>query len=262
MPREHVGRDRDGSGGRLRRGAGLALVAGLGLLAFLVSLIATLPVRLAASYVPAPAWINGYSGTLWHGTARIEGGHAAQWRVAPLRSLVSLGVALDVRVTGPGTDLEGRAAVRGPAGHDLRIDGLTGRAAWPLVAAVAPGLDLACDGAAVLQDVAIRFAPDARSGAGSVRSGPASCLETGGDGTGGEGPVQIPALAAGLETVADGLAASLTPAGDPDTRLAEARATGDGRLVVTVSPAGAALVPGMPSSGETVLEYPFPWPLW
>lgn len=255
MPRARDGTDRDGSSRRWIRGF-LAL-AGLAMLAFLVSLAATVPVRLAAGYVAAPVWINGYSGTLWRGVARIDGGHAVAWQLDALRSLAELGVALDVAVTGPGTELAGRAALRGASGQDIGVDGLTGRAAWPLVAALAPDLDFACDGAAVLQDVALRLAPGTRSGAGSLRSGAATCREA----RGASEPVAVPALAGRLETTASGLRATLVQAAAPETLLAEALATEDGRLVVTLHPAGAALVPGAPVSGEISLEYPLQWPL-
>lgn len=254
MTRELGGTDRDGSASRWIGGALAA--SGLAVLAFLVSLAATLPVRLAAGYVALPAGINGYSGTVWRGQAQLAGGHAVDWQVDALGSLAARGIAGDVVVTGPGTDLAGRVTLRGLAGQDLRIEGLTGRAAWPLVVAVAPDLDVACDGAVVLQDVALALAPGLRRGSGSLRSGPATCTET----SGASEPVPVPALAGRLETVEEGLRATLAQVEAPEILLAEARATNDDRLIVTVYPEGAALVPGMPAAGETSLEYPFPWP--
>ncbi len=229
-------------------------MSGLAVLAFLVSLAASLPVRLAAAYVAPATGINGYSGTVWRGQARLPGGHAVDWQVDALASLAAQGVAADIEVSGPGTHLAGRVTLRGLAGHDLRVVGLTGSAAWPLVAAVAPVPGIACDGRVVVEGVELAVAPGLRRGAGRLVSGPATCARSGAE------PVPVPPLAARLKTVAEGLRATLARPEAPDMPLAEATATTDDRLIVRVTAEGAGLVPGMPTSGETALEYPFPWP--
>ena len=67
----------------------------------------------------------------------------------------------------------------------------------------------------------------------------------------------VPDFLGGIETSDDGLRLVVTGLDAPGTPLAEVEVSNDDRLIVTVSPEGAALVPGMPASGET-LEYPLP----
>lgn len=201
-----------------------------------------------------PVAINGYSGTVRSGTAALAGGHVLGWRLDALRSVARGAIVAAVTLRGPGTDLGGELTLRGLSGQDVAVAGLSGRAAWPLVAAVAPEADLACDIGLVLQAVDVRFAPGLRRGAGRAASAAGACAETGG------APVAVPALEMRLETVGEGLRAAVTRAGPQGEALGEALATNDDRLVVTVRPAGAALAPGMPASGETVLEFPLPWP--
>ena len=69
-------------------------------------MIATIPASAVFKNYP---WRSGISGTIWNGEVGIAGGSIARWQFAPLRSLVSLGYAADWRVTGPDTDLGGRA---------------------------------------------------------------------------------------------------------------------------------------------------------
>lgn len=240
---------------RPRRALRLALVAALASIAFLVSLAATLPVRVVAGYVASPPVINGYSGTVWNGEARLAGGHAFDWRLDLRGSLTGLGLRFDATLTGPGADLAAEIA-GSPWARSLQVRGLAGRARWPLVEALAPGLDIACDAAAVVETLEVEIAPGRRSGSGSLRAGPGACLAPG-----AMAPVPLPALLGRLETIDVGIRGVLSLADAPDEALAEAVATGDDRLLVTVFPAGAALVPGLPTGGEISLEYPLhAWP--
>lgn len=246
----------DAPPGRARALMGVVLAAGLAVVAFLVSLAATFPVSVAAGYVSPPVEINGYSGTVWNGAVELRGSHSLRWRVDPFASLAGVGLALNVGLRGPGTDLAGLVTLRGFSGRDMRLDGLSGPAGWPLVAALAPELEIACDAAAVAQDVELAVSSGQRSASGSLRSGSGSCVRT----DRAMEPTPVPALDARLETVPTGVRAVLTAAADPGTPLAEAEVTNDDVLRVTVHPAGAALVPGMPASGETSLEFPLDLP--
>ncbi|MBA3324315.1 MAG: hypothetical protein H0T41_03245 [Rhodobacteraceae bacterium] len=74
-------------------------------------------------------------------------------------------------------------------------------------------------------------------------------------------PVPAPAILGELETTGTGLRGVLSLAETPGEALAEAVITNDDRLLLTVYPAGAALVPGLPTAGEISLEFPLPaWP--
>ena len=175
------------------------------------------------------------------------------WHVDPWWSLTALGPEFDIGVVGPGTELSGHVGLRGLSAEDIRLDALNGRLAWPLLAALVPDLPIGCDAAVTLEDVALRIVPGRRSGSGALRGGPGSCART----DGAEGLVVVPDFLGGIETSDDGLRLVVTGLDAPGTPLAEVEVSNDDRLIVTVSPEGAALVPGMPASGET-LEYPLP----
>lgn len=196
--------------------------------------------------------INGYFGTLREGAVRLRDGHRLDWRVDPGASLAVFGLALDLRLTGPGTEIAGRLEARRPWGEDLRLGGVTGRASWALVAAVAPRLAIACDASAAIEDLALARSPAGYGGSGGMRSGPGSCLRT----DRAMDPVPVPALQARIVEAPEGIAVVLTPAGDPQTTYAQAELTNSDLILLTVAPEGAALVPGMPASGEITLEFP------
>lgn len=237
------------SGAARRRPVLRALaVASLAAAAFLVSLALTLPARTASNYAALPVEINGYSGTVWNGAAHLDGGHTLRWRLNLRRSFGARALALDLGLEGPGTDLEARlSATRRTA----RLDGTTGVAAWPLVMALAPDLAVTCDVTARLEGVAIALAPGLRSGAGLFQAGPGACLAPGRD-----APVPVPPLSVRLAPADTGLLAVLSRSDAPEAPLARAEVTADDRLLLTVYPEGAALVPGLPQAGEIALEYP------
>ena len=255
MQRESDGRDFDARSKRTWRGASFVLVSGLALGAFAISLLATLPASVAARYVSPPIEFNGYSGTVWNGAATFAGGHVVRWRVDAVRSAAARAPQVELDVTGPGTELAGHLAIRDTTGRDLRIDALSGRLGWPLVAALAPGLDVACDAAATLANVAIETAAPHRAASGRIAAGPGACSET----SGGGAPVPLPELSGVLESGDAGVAMVVTAADAPDVPLGRIEVSDDDRLIVTMEPAAAGLVPGLPTSGATTLEYPLPW---
>ncbi len=254
MPTEADDRPRAGSGRRARRTRSFALISALVVIAFATSLLATFPAAVAARYVTAPIEINAYSGTVWNGRASFAGGHAIRWQVDGWASLLALGPRLDLTVTGPGTRLAGRVALRGALLRRLDLADVSGEVAWPLVAALAPDLGFACQASATLTSVVLELAPAAYAGQGRLRAGPGTCTEPG-----GTDPVPVPELSGTLATAADGLHLVVTTTDNPDDPLAEIALMNTDALAVTLHPAGAVLVPGLPSSGEITLEYPLPW---
>ena len=250
--------DQDPGGSAPPRGgferSALPLIAALFGSAFFVSLVASVPASFLARYVVPPVEINGYSGTLWSGSAQMAGGHGLDWHVDPAGSLVALSAVLDAEIRGPGTELAGRVSLHGMRGQDLRVEGLNGPVAWPLVAALAPQLAITCDAAAVIENLSLASLDGSRRGTGRLQAGPGTCMRTDRGMT--PEPVPVPALVARITTEPTGLLAVLTQADAPGTALAEAVITAEDVLKVTVFPAGAALVPGMPASGETTLEFP------
>lgn len=251
MPTEADDRNRGGSSRRRRLLGSVALISALVVIAFATSLFATLPARVVARYVTTPIEFNAYSGTVWNGTASFEGGHAIQWHIDAWATLLSLRPQLDVSVTGPGTGLSGRLALR--SRDDVGLANLGGTLAWPLAASLAPDLEFTCDVTATLTGFALRIAPGFRSGAGTFRAGPGACSETGGQ------VVPVPDLSGMLATTDDGVHLVVAKTDAPGDPLAEIGLTNADMVVVTVHAAGAALVPDMPASGDTILEYPLPW---
>ena len=70
----------------------------LGLASLAVSLIATAPARIVIS--PASDGAANAVGTIWNGEVAIGEQTAVSWRLAPIRSILSLGVASDVMIRG------------------------------------------------------------------------------------------------------------------------------------------------------------------
>ena len=203
-----------------------------------------MPVRFAAGMAGVP--VQGLSGTVWQGQAQLDAGHLAIWDVAARDSLLTLALVMDVQVTGPQTRLTGRVAVR-PT--QVVIGPVSGQAAWPLLAAVVPGLAIVCDNVADVRIGSVILTRAARTGVGRVMVGDGFCDRVDGTVT----RVPVPALVVDITTVEDGVEAVVTHDATP---LLTARITNDDRAKITILAAGAALVPGMPSSADSQIDLP------
>lgn len=227
-----------------------SLVTLLGLGAGAVTFAVTMPVgfavRMAGVVVPADVIL---SGTVWNGKADFAGGHSATWNGRVGASVMALAWVADLRVTGPETDLAGQWAVR-PGG--ARLAPLRGRMGWSLIDAVMPGLEITCATTADVDLANVEIAPASRAATGQVRLAQGSCARVDGTVT----DVPLPALLAGIATTADGVGVDIKGVDAPDVPLGNLLVTPDARLRVTVFAAGAALVPGLPSSGDSQIELP------
>lgn len=196
---------------------------------------------------------NRVSGTIWKGEVQLDGNHVMVWETSAMESVRRMTAVVNWRLTGPGTDLSGRVAVPLPARADrVTFDAVDGNISWPLIDAAMPGLPITCMARARISMLRVSLSGNLRTGEGSLSAPAGSCTRT--DGT--VEPVPTPALSATLASGADGLVAVLTPADAPQTALATGRLTNDDRIIVTVHSAGAALVPGMPSSADSEIELP------
>jgi hypothetical protein len=90
---------------------------------------------------------------------------------------------------------------------------------------------------------------DARSGVGRVTVDQGVCNRVDGTVT----QVPVPALVAEIATVDDGVEAVVKSNATP---LVTARLTNADRALITIHAAGAAMVPGMPSSADSQLDIP------
>lgn len=186
-------------------------------------------------YLPAEAVIGKGReavGTVWKGETALEPGFALGWAVHPLRSIVSLSPAGAVAVRGPDTAIAGDALWRSNA---LVLRQAEGAGSLRLINAMAPGLPFACDGEMTLTatDLAIG---GGRTGQGRLRTGPATCA--------GAGLVTTPPAMTG-DLASDAEGSSLALRGPDNSELVRARLARNKALSLTVTPAGAAVLPGM-----------------
>lgn len=232
-----------------RRVVRWSLVALLGVGAGLVTMVATVPVGFAARMagVVVPEGVR-LSGTVWHGAAAMQG-HQATWDSRVLDSITALSWVADLRVSGPETDLAGQWALRPGAGT---LAPLRGRMGWALIDAVMPGLEITCATRADVDLASAMIGTEARAATGQVRLAAGTCARV--DGTVRDVP--LPALVADIATTPDGVGVTITAIDAPGTPLGNLIITADDRLRVTVFAAGAAMVPGLPSSGDSQIELP------
>jgi hypothetical protein len=210
---------------------------------------ATVPVgfaaRMAGVVLPADVTL---SGTLWQGMAVMKG-HQAAWDSRVWDSVTALAWVADLRVTGVDTDLTGQWALR-PGGATLAP--LRGQMGWSLIDAVLPGLEITCATTADVDVISAAITPDSRTATGQVRLAAGTCARV--DGTVADVP--LPALVADIATTADGIGIDITGTDAPGVPLGNLLVTPDDRLRVTVSAAGAAMVPGLPVGGDSQIELP------
>ncbi len=152
-------------------------------------------------------------------------------------------------VTGRGSNLDGALAI-GP--RQTAVGPVDGRLDWSAVAALMPDLPIGCDMTARFDAVALRDAPQSRTGSGTITTAAGQCARIGSSGA----PTPSPALNVALASVPDGVEAVVTTQADRNTPLVTARLTDTDRLVMTIHRAGAALVPGMPSAADSQLDLP------
>lgn len=230
-----------------------SLVLLLGIAAFAVSLVWYMPVRFVAHQAglleSGPVAASRLSGTIWQGRMQLDGRHEVTWTTQTAASLWAFGFAADWEIDGPGSDLTGKIVLR-PGGVDLGP--LSGSAAWPLIAAALPGLPIACTGEARLAAVEFRLDGTERTGSGTITTSAAECARLDGE----VDRVPAPALHAQITTLPNFLQVLVTPQDGARVPLVTARLTSEDRLVITIHQAGAALVPGMPSTADSELDLP------
>lgn len=221
--------------------------AALGLAAYLIALLATIP---AGVFIPASGALLEVGGTIWHGEAALDGGDRLRWRFAPLRSLINLGFAADWRVEGVATDLGGRAVLR--SGGRAALDSISGRAGGALLRAAAPGLPFTCELDLQLDVPTLKLGGGDQRAAGEIRSDAGSCRPTV---VPAASPTAVPPLILVAEPDARrGTIFSIAPLGQRRTRLVEGALARDGRLSVTIGRGGAAALPFAAPAGGVALE--------
>jgi hypothetical protein len=189
-------------------------------------------------YLPAEAAVGDKSeavGTVWRGETALEPGFALGWTTRPVRSLIALAPAADLRVRGPETEILADALWRSDA---LVLRKAEGVGSLRLINATTSALPFACDGEMTLDatDLAIG---GGGTGEGRLRTSPARCA-------GGGVTTSLPALTGDLTSDAEGSGMALR--GPDNVELVRARVGRDRAVSLTVTPAGAVVLPGMAAS--------------
>lgn len=222
------------SAGARRR---LILFGGIGIAAYAIAMIAKLPAGVIVEDAP---WRTGVAGTLWNGEVGIAGGSRLEWQWAPLRSLTSLGFAVDWRLTGGDSDLAGRALMRSSS---TLIDAMSGSANTSVLEAIQPELPFTCDMMFQADFPRIKVGGGDQMIAGKLISQPGSCRPKGGG-----APTAVPALLLDAEKIGTESRLRLAPATQRRRTLMDLSLGENGAVEVRMTPEGAATLPftGMP----------------
>lgn len=218
--------------------------AAIGVAAYLVALVATIPASLVAPRAEGVA----VGGTIWSGEAALAGGNRLDWSWAPLRSLVQLGFAIDWRATGPASDLTGQALLK--PGRVV-LEAVRGRADGALLRVAVPGLPFDCEMMMAIDLPRVALGGTRQGFTGQVRSDPGICRPkaTGGLAT------PVPALRMKAERIGNGSTlATIAPRGERRNRLVKITLGKEGRLAVGVTPEGAAALPFLAPTGGMTIE--------
>ena len=234
-----------GQRGRLARRALAALgLASVAALAFGLALAMTAPAQVLTSLVTLPPQVEGLSGTVWQGRAALRNGYRLSWN-ASSQDFWRLRLGADVTLEGVDTRLVGHLEW---TPWQVAATGVSGRAG-PGLLALAPRLLVeACTSTATLEVPRLALGRTQAEARGEATLAAGACaLRDGGE-------VPVPALRLDLST--DGADARASLSDVTGTTLATVSVVGGDTLRVRVEPAGASLVPGMPASAATELEFP------
>ncbi|GAA0728683.1 type II secretion system protein N [Sphingomonas japonica] len=229
---------------RLQARRRIILFAGLGIAAYLIAMVWTMP---AGVFLKNRQWRSGIAGTIWNGEVGIAGGTVVEWRWAPLRSITSLGFAVDWTATGADTAMGGRALIK--PGRVV-VENVSGSMDAGMLAALAPSLPFTC--ALTMQVEAPLFA----SGGGAAIDGtattdPGTCTTKAGNVATAVGPLLIASEKIGTES-----RIRVAPATMRRQTLIDARLSEGGALSVTLTGDGARALPfiGLPAGAAIELE--------
>ncbi|UZK70505.1 type II secretion system protein N [Sphingomonas sp. S1-29] len=221
----------------------ITLFAGIGIAAYVAAMVATMP---ASVFLKNKPWRTGVAGTVWNGEVGVAGGSVVAWEWAPLRSLTSLGFAVDWTAKGPDTDLGGQALLRGGG---VRLDNVSGSADASLLAAVFPKLPFACQLTMQLELPRLRLGGDGQLVEGNATIDPGSCSARA-KGAAVPGIASAtPAMILTAEHIGTESRIRLAPIGQRRRTLIDATLNEDGGYKVQLTQDGAAMLPftGLPA---------------
>lgn len=223
----------------------LIAFVGIGIAAYVLGLIATLPASLA---FPNRPWRSGVAGTLWNGEVGIAGGTAVKWHWAPLRSITSLGFAVDWHATGPDTDLGGRALA---GWGSVTIDKASGSANARLLDVLGANLPFTCDFTEQVEMEKMVIGGSGQMLQGQVVSDPGTCRPRGAGAASA-----VPAMVLTAQKIGGETRIKVAPARQRMKVLVHAMLPESGPLEISVTPEGATMLPflGMRAGGKASIE--------
>ncbi len=216
----------------------ITLFAGVGIAAYVLAMVATIPASVVVNNRP---WRTGVAGTIWNGEVGVAGGSVVAWEWAPVRSLTSLGFAVDWTAKGPDTDLGGQALLRPGS---VRLDTVSGSADASLLTALAPSLPFACQMTMQVEMPRMKLGGGGQIVEGNATIDPGSCTPRP-TGT----AAATPAMILIAEHIGTESRIRLAPIGQRRRTLVDATLGEDGGYRVQLTQDGAAMLPftGLPA---------------
>lgn len=199
----------------------------------------------ASVLVPHQPWRSGVSGTIWNGAVGIAGGSRLEWRVAPLRSLISLGIAADYSLYGlDNARLDGQL-LRHISGRTV-LDNNSGSAHASILSAILPSIDIQCDSLLQIDMKRIALGSGEQGMDGRVVTDPGTCRAT----TAAGPATAVPSLLFTAEKVGAASRLTLAPATQRRQLLLDASLQENGTVDLQITQEGATRLPflGIPSA--------------
>ena len=223
----------------------LILFAGIGIAAYALAMVATIP---ASAVLKNRPWRSGIAGTVWNGEVGVGGASRIEWSWSPLRSLTSLGFAADWRASGATSDLGGRALLRSGS---VALDNVSGTLDGALLAAIKPDLPFTCDLTMQADLPRVVLGGNDQAAIGRIVTDVGTCTPKAGGSATGVGPLLLTAEKIGAVSHL-----RLVPATQRRRTLMTFALAENGTVDIAITPEGAASLPfvGLPSGASIRAE--------
>tara|TARA_R110000765_G_scaffold152808_3_gene255648 strand:- start:6603 stop:7373 length:771 start_codon:yes stop_codon:yes gene_type:complete len=219
---------------------GLSLVA---LLFFGATAMLNVPAATMARMTGMPPQVRTVSGSLWSGRALLDGGLVLTWQ-GTWRSLLRGQIGGDLNLAGQHTLLQAHGFA---SPWRIGLSNVSGRGGADLLALV-PGAS-PCDGQAVVDIKRITWSRHQVTSQGRVQISESICQAAGRTAL-KTAPLDLVLTSEGIEGVA-----TLTTNDAAKLEMGQARLGPDGWIKLRIDPAAAQLIPGLPDSAPTLLEF-------
>lgn len=227
----------------MKRAVKLLAMSCFALLVFTGAAIFYAPAVTLARIIELPPQVRSLHGTFWAGQARLDSGFTLVWQ-ASLRRVFLGRLEVDLGFRGPQTLVEGQAFI-GPASLGIGdVSGRVGAEVLDLFAQAGP-----CDGQAVVDITRMRWSRRDIDAVGRIASSESRCTLPGAP------ALLVPPLNFDLTGEAGEGVLTVTSDNAARTLMGSVRISPDLWARVRIEPDGARLVPGLPASAPTLLEF-------